>query len=347
MPSENTKYCNVAEQSAWGTPQNGTKSFEIRGDTFAQVFKPVEAGETTYYQQQGKLPHNWQQTLEKVTGEMDMVVYRAGQGLVWKNLLGAASTPAAVTSTTNGRYSRTYTTTADGSGTLLTAHIGRVRRTANNEAYESEQFTYDSLMCSGFELGVSADNPWTLKPGFVGRAETTGGAAVAQTYPTLTDAGFFSWQTTALSVGGSAFDVFNGCNIQANYNLNDAIKTLQNSSNILKPLRKGLPAITGTLSGGLYSTDVANDLYSKARSGEAVEIELECKIRPAGYVASPAVDHSLDILRVTLPTCRLLGNTPSGPPGSTTMIEMPFEVQWSGTGAMMSVYLQNGEQTDA
>ena len=345
MPGENSKYFELGEETTWATAVAGTRSFEIRNDDFAVVPAPERVGETTRYQQQGELAHNVTQVLEKVTGSVDMAFYRVGCELMLKNLLGGASTPAAVAGSTNARHGRTYTTTSDGDLTSLTGRVGRVRRTGDLETYESEVFTYAGLVISGFTIDVSAGNPWAFKPTFIGATETPGGAATSQTYPSLTDAGFFPASATSISVGGTTLDEFNGFSLTGDFKMLEH-PSLNAAQNILKPVRQGVPAITGQLSGGLYSSDVATALYDRFRSGEKVEIIAECKVRPAGYTTNPPDDHSLDILRVTLGECFLTGSTPSGPPGSATMIEVGFDVLWDGSGSMVEIYLQNSATTD-
>ena len=98
MPGVNSRYFALGEQSSYDTAVAATRSFEITNDSFVQVFSPEEVGETTRANQQGPLTHNWAQTLEKVEGSIEAAVYRHGQGLLLKNLLGAATTPTAVAS---------------------------------------------------------------------------------------------------------------------------------------------------------------------------------------------------------------------------------------------------------
>ena len=349
MPGVNSRYFGLGEQSTFDTAVAATRSFEITNDSFAQVFSPEEVGETTRANQQGPLTHNWAQTLEKVEGSIEAAVYRHGQGLLLKNLLGATSAITAVASTTNNRYTRTYTTNADGPTTSLTGRVGRSRRVSSFETEEIEEFVYTGLVVSGWTLQCERGNPWRMTVNFVGKSETPGGSATAQTYPTLTDSGFFQSSNTALSVAGTAVDEFSGFSITADYKLNDAIRTLNADSNIRKPLRQGYPEITISLSGGIYSSDVATELYGKLRSGERVSVEAECKQRPDGYVASPAADHSLDILRITCAQVALTGGNPSGAPGSPVMIDVEGQVQWSGglSDNMVAIVLQNSEQTDS
>ena len=347
MPGVNSRYFALGEQSSYDTAVAATRSFEITNDSFVQVFSPEEVGETTRANQQGPLTHNWAQTLEKVEGSIEAALYRHGQGLLLKNLLGAATTPTAVAGTTNSRYSRNFTTTADGPTTSLTGRVGRSRRVSNFETEEIEEFIYTGLVVSGWELACERGSPWRMTVNFVGKSETVGGAATAQTYPSLTDSGFFQSSNTSLSVAGTAVDEFSGITVTADYKLKDDIRALNADANIRKPLRQGYPEITVSLSGGIYSSDVATELYAKLRSGERVSVEATCKQRPSGYTASPAVDHSLDIFTLTIPNVALTGGNPTGAPGSPVMLDVEGMAQWGGTGSLVTIALQNSEQTDA
>ena len=349
MPGVNSKYFGLGEETAWGTAVAATRSFEIRNDDFVQVFSPEEVGETTYASQEGELPHNSAMTLEKVTGSIDAAFYRHGQGLLLKGLLGAATTPAAVTGSTNARHTRTYTTTPDGPTNSYTGRVGRSRRVSDLSSEEVEEFVYTGLVIGGWEIKAERGSPLSLMVNFVGKEETPGGAAVAQTYPALTDAGFFQSSNAGLSVAGVAVDEFSGLTITADYKLNDAKKTLNSDANIIRPIRQGIPEVSVSLSGGIYSSDVATDLYAKLRSGEGVAVSLTCKQRPAGYTANPPLDHSLDILTINLGNVFLTGGNPTGAPGSPVAIDLEGKAQWGGapTDHLVEIVLQNSETTDA
>ena len=347
--SANDRYASLGVETTAGTAVAATRSYEDTGDDWQVVPSPVEIGETTRAAQQAALAHNYQQTLEKVTGSINTGLYNSGVGLLLSNLLGAATAPAAVTSTTNNRFGRNYRSTAGGDTSSFTVRRGRSSRDANWEGESIEEFVYAGCVISGFELSVSSNSPWMLKVNFEGMTETPGGSAVAQLYPPI-GAGaslvrFFSWQNTSISVGGVALDKFGGFTLTGNYNLDAAIKPLNSSSNIKKPLRQGLPTLEGSLSAGVYSADAKTAVYDRFRSGEVVSLVAEAKMDPTAGITD---DHSRDIFRVTLAQVRFTGATPQGAPGSKTMIEGPFKVFWDGGASSYAVdlYLQNSERTD-
>ena len=348
--SANDRYASLGAETSYGTAVAATRSYEDTGDDWQVVASPVQVGETTRAAQQTDLAHNYQQTLEKVTGSLNTAVYNNGVGLLFANLLGEATTPAAVTSTSNNRYGRNYRSEAAGDTTSFTVRRGRSSRTANWESEAIEEFIYSGCVISGFELSVAANNPWMLKVNFEGQSETPGGSAVAQLYPPIgTGASlvrFFSWQNTSVSVGGATLDKFGGFTLTGNFNLDTAIKPLNSSSNIAKPLRQGLATLEGTLSAGVYSADVKTAVYDRFRSGELASIVVEAKMDPTSGITD---DHSRDIFRVTLAQCRFTGTTPSGAPGSKTMLEGPYKVFWDGssTSHAVDIYLQNAERTDS
>ena len=347
--SVNARYASLGAETTYGTAVAATRSFQDTGDDWTVVPSPVEIGETTLAAQQTDLAHNYQMTLEKVTGSINTGLYNNGVGLLLANLLGSATTPAAVPSSTNARFGRTYATSAEGDSTSFTVRRGRSSRQANWESETIEEFVYAGCVISEFELSVSANNPWMLSVTFVGQTEATGGAATAQLYPPFgtgaTLVAFFSWQNTSLSIGGVALDKFEGFTLTGSYNLDEAIKTLNSSANIQKPLRMGRPTFEGTLSGGTYSTDAKTAVYDRFRAGELTSIVAEAKRDPTTGVSA---DHSRDIFRVSLGQCRFTGTTPVSAPGSRTMIEGPFKVFWDGASASsaVSIYLQNAERTD-
>ena len=195
----NQRYSNVGIEANYGTAVAGTKSFEDKGDTFTLQVEPVMVDETTRASQQTDLEHNYQQVVIGADGDLDIAFYDNGMGLICANLLGEATTPAAVSGTTNGRFGRNYRSTGEGDPSSLTIRKGRIL-TSNDWSTESvEEFIYAGCVPTNFELSVNRGEPWNLRVGYDARTATRGGAAVAQTYHTVAQQ-FFNWSTTKLQI---------------------------------------------------------------------------------------------------------------------------------------------------
>ena len=339
----NQRYCNVGLESTYGTAVAGTKSYEDTGDDWVPVTSPVEIPETTRSGQQADLTHNYQQVVKGATGSINVAGYENGLGLLWANLLGYASAPTAVASTTNGRYGRTYRTTGEGSDASFTVRRGRILRSSTWGSESVEEWIYAGCRPTGFELSVSKDNPWMLKVNFDARTEERGGSAVAQTYHSVAQQ-FFNWTDTKIQINDVDVDEFEGFSLTGNFNLFTDKHPLAGSANKMEPKAMGRASYEGSLSGGTYTADLQSVLYDNFVNGTPVKLAAVAQKR-----STTAAD--ADILRVTLGSVRFTGNAPSSPPGQSegSVIEGPFKVFWPGasTDYAVEVYLQNGDSTDA
>lgn len=339
----NQRYVNVGLESVYGTAVAGTKSYEDTGDDWVPVTSPVEIPETTRSAQQADLTHNFQQVVKGGSGSLNVGFYDNGLGLLLSNLLGYASSPAAVSGTTNGRYGRTYRTTAEGDNSSFTVRRGRILRASDWASESIEEFIYAGCRPTDFELSVSKDNPWMLKVGFDVRSSERGGAAVAQVYHSVTQQ-FFNWTDTKIQINDTDIDEFEGFNLTGNFNLYTDKHPLASSANKVHPLRQGRAEFEGQLSGGTYTADLQTVIYDNFINGTPVKLAAIAQKR-----STTAAD--ADILRVTLDEVRFLGNAPSSPPGQAegSMIDAPFKVFWAGgaTDYAVEIYLQNGDSSDA
>ena len=100
----NQRYASVGIETVYATPVAGTKSYEDTGDTFALQTEPVMVADTTRVGQQADLDHNYRQVIIGAEGDINVPAYENGLGLLWANLLGVATAPAAVSGTSNGRF---------------------------------------------------------------------------------------------------------------------------------------------------------------------------------------------------------------------------------------------------
>ena len=339
----NQRYVNVGLESVYGTAVAGSKSFEDTGDDWVPVTSPVEIPETTRSGQQADLTHNYQQVVKGATGSLNVGLYDNGLGLLFANLLGYASAPAAVSGTTNGRYTRQYRTTGEGSDASFTVRRGRIVRAGTWASESVEEWIYAGCRPTDFELSVSKDNPWMLKVGFDARTEERGGAAVAQTYHSVAQQ-FFNWTDTKIQINDTDIDEFEGFSLSGNFNLFTDKHPLTGSANKMNPKAMGKASYEGSLTGGTYTADLQSVLYDNFVNGTPVKIDAVAQKRST--TASDA-----DIFRVTLAEARFTGNAPSSPPGQSegSMIEGPFKVFWGGgsTDYAVEITLQNGDSTDA
>ena len=348
----NQRYVGVGRETAYGTAVAATKSFEDTGDDWERQTSPVVIADTTRSAQQAALAHNYAQVVKGAQGSIVIGNYDNGMGLLWSNLLGAATTPTAVPSTTTGRYGRNYRSTSEGEDSSLTIRRGRIVRSTNWETETVEEWAYAGCRPTNFELAVSTDNPWLVTIGYDARTATRGGAAVAQTYHSVSQE-FFHWAHTKIQIAAynasgvlqawEDFDEFEGFTLTGNFNLKVDDHPMAGSANKIKPLRQGLPEYTGTLSGGKYTTDLQAAVVDRFVDGEV------CALRAVAQKNS-TTSTDANIFQVTLGRVRFTGSDPQSPPGQVgSMLDAPYMVFWGGgaTEYAVDIYLQNGDSTDA
>ena len=347
----NQRYVGVGREANYGTAVAATKSYEDTGDDWERQTSPVTIDDTTRSAQQAALAHNYAQVVKGAQGSVVVGGYDNGLGPLWSILLGTATTPTAVPSTTTGRYGRNYRSTAEGSGASVTIRRGRVVRSTNWESETVEEWVYAGCVPTNFELAVSTDNPWMLTIGFDARTATRGGAAVAQTYHTVSQE-FFHWAHTKLQIAAynasgvlqayEDFDEFGGFTLAGNLNLKTDDHPMSGSANKVKPVRQGLAEYSGTLSGGIYSTDLQTAVVDRFVDGEV------CALRAVAQKNSTTA-HDANILQVTLGRVRFTGSDPQSPPGSRgSSLDAPYMAFWGGgaTESAVDIYVQNGDSTD-
>ena len=339
-------YCSVVQETNYGTAaaSGSARSIEDKGDDWKVQTSPVDVGDTQRADQQTDLAHNYAEVIVGAEGSTETAFYDKGMGLLVKGLLGDASAPTAVPSTTNGRYGRNYRTAGIRDNPSMTIRRGRPRRLTAG-GYGLEEFVYAGCVAKSFELSVKKNDPWMLKIEWDAQTETAGGAATTQTYADPTT--MFHWANTSILVNGQAVD-FEEFDLSGDFNVVTDDNPLSGSANKLKPEPQGRAMYSGNLNVGRYSEAHATNVYERFKSSALTSVVVECKKRPANYTASPAVDHSLDILRVTLSAVRFTGSTPQSPPNSLPQITNPFKVFWDGqaTSYAVDMYLQNGDATD-
>ena len=340
MPGPTSRYCGIGEETAYGTAVAATRSFEDTGDDWTLDNQPVEQRDTTRVGAQALLEHNRRWARRGASGSINVPLYDRGLGLLFANLIGTATTPTAVPSTTTARFGRNYRSSAQGDGSSFTVRRGRSVRTAATHAEGIEEFVYAGCVPVSANLSCASGEKWMLAVSFDAQSEETGGSAVTQAYATAQQ--FFDWRDTRVLIDDTEVPWFGNFSLDMAFNLDTAIHTFSGTSNKQKPNRVGVPTYTGTLDSPVYTDTLKTALYDKFRAGDTVKIEVV-----AQKASSSAAD--ADILRITLAKAQWSGSTPQGAPGSNTAITGGFEVLHSGlsTDYAVDIYLQNLDSTDA
>ena len=348
----NQRYVSVGRETTYATAVAGTKSYEDTADDWELQTTPVIITDTTRAAQQAPLAHNYAQVVKGAQGSLITGLYDNGLGLLLANLLGTATAPTAVPSTSTGRFGRNYRTTSEGDDSSFTVRRGRIVRSTDWSTESVEEWAYAGCRPTNFQLEVSTDNPWMLTIGFDANTGVRGGAAVAQTYHSVSQE-FFHWAHTKIQIAAynasgvlqayEDFDEFDGFTLTGNFNLKVDDHPLAGSANKVNPKRIGLPEYTGTLSGGKYTTDLQTAVVDRFRSGDV------CALRAVAQKNSTTAADA-NIFQATLARVRFTGSDPQSPPGQVgSMLEAPFSVFWGG-GAndyAIDLYLQNGDSTDS
>ena len=348
----NQRYVGVGQESVWGTAVAATKSFEDTADDWEAQTSPVMIEQTTRSAQQAALAHNYAQVVKGASGSINMGLYDNGVGLLHTNLWGTSTSPSPVDLTTTGRYGRNYRSSPEGPLTSLTIRRGRIVAATNWASETVEEWAYNGCRAATAELTVSTDNPWMFNIGFDAREGQRGGSAVAQTYHTVAQE-FFHWAHTKIQIAAynasgvlqafEDFDEFDSFTFNADFGLKVDDHPLSGSANKIFQRREGLPAYTGSLSGGRYSSDVQTAVVDRFRNGEV------CALRAVAQKNSTTAADA-NIFQLTLGRVRFTGSDPQSPPGTAgSTLDAPFTVFWGGgvNEFAVDIYLQNGDSTDS
>ena len=310
-----TRLCTGVE-TTYGTPVTCDRFFEFESESLErqnEIIRSSSLGSGSLHLRRGSRSVV---AARHVQGDITMEVVTNGMGRHFRNLMGGTPTIAQQAATT--AYLQTHTL---GSLTGKSLTIQKQLRDESDTVVGT--FTNHGCKYTSGEFSIDKKGKLMLSVSVDGEDVDTTTAAAA---PSLTATKTFHYRQGALTIGGSAAALVQSASVKVDRNMDTDRFHLGNSGVKAEPLVNDFPDITGSLSAEFASLTYYN-LFADDTPAALV-------LTFTGDVISGAYNEKLTI---TLPEIRLTGETPKvGGPG-LILVDHPFEAQWDGSAADMTL----------
>lgn len=298
----------VGRETTYGTPAPLTRGYEGKADSFK---REQEALESTGFRAGLQTVHTDRRRVINMggAGGLEVDVLSSGMGL----LLEAAFGTANVVGTSDGvggtvaPYTHSFETASEGPATSLTVQVQRPSAEGG-----VTPFTHHGAVCTSLSLGHEVGGLFSATFEFDFEDVDTATAAGVPTYP---DGALpFSWDQATVLVNGVAVDARS-----FEFTMDNALKTdrryLRGSALKKRPVRGGLPEMTGTLTTDFEGTA----LYDLWTAGDIFTVQAQWTL-DAGHTVT-----------LDLAACQFDGESPEASMDDLTVHTAPFKVLWNGT----------------
>lgn len=253
-------------------------------------------------------------------GNIEMEVVKNGMGRILGNLLGG--TPTIVQQGGTPAYLQTFTMGST-SGKSLT--IQKQKRDESDTVVSNFTFEGSKFVAGEFKI----DKKGKLMLGLTVDAEDVNTSTPAA-IPSLAPTSVFHYQQGGLTVGGVAASSVESCSVKLDRKLDVDRFFLGNAGVKAEPIVNDFPDVTGVLVAE-FAASTYYDLFA-ADTGVALVLTF------TGAVISGIYNEKLQI---TVPEVHFTGETPKTSGPGLIKVNMPFEGQWDGASADMTVLYQS------
>lgn len=331
------QYVAIAQEDTYGTLQADDQEYrgvEATGDGFQQAVIFVEGG--------GYRPGKSTQLAarrRKVdrggTGSLEFAILSEGVTDVLGSVIGKKKAP---TTAASGVYTTKLEADANGPDRGYSILVGRSKA----EDGSIEQFQYLGCVPTGFEVSIEEGGKLMLRVDYDFREEKKSGAIAASgtdTFPVYPGTAaikpqLYIFEDCELKIGGTVVDTFKSFSISGDLAMDTERYFVQESALKKQPIRKGVPAFTGTMSGEFY--DLAE--YDRFVDGAPVKIELEAE----GDSNISATVGSPPSFKVTAYAAQYGGSTPQMSEDSVGTIECPFTCLMDADNKTLEIEIKGG-----
>lgn len=253
-----------------------------------------------------------------VEGSIDMEVVSNGMGRLIRNLLGG--TPTIAQQAATPAYLQTHTL-----GSQLGKSLTIQKQLRDESDVVVAAFTYHGCKFTSGEFKIDKKGKLMLSLAVDGEDVDTVTAAAA---PSLTATKVFHYRQGTLTIGGVAAAQVQTASVKVDRKMDTDRFHLGNLGIKAEPLVNDFPDITGNLSAEFAALTYYNLFANDTPAALVLEF--------TGDVISGIYNEKLTI---TIPEIRLTGETPKvGGPG-LVLVNHPWEAQWDGASANMTLGL--------
>lgn len=314
-----TRLCSGVE-TTYGTPVTPDRFLEFESETLErknQIIRSNALGSGSLHLRRGSRSVITGRSGE---GTIAMEVVKNGMGRLLRNLIGGTPTIAQQGGT--AAYLQTHTM---GTVTGQSLTVQKQKRDSSDTVVSS--FTFEGCKYTAGEFKI--DKKGKLMVTVTVDAEDVNTSTPAAT-PSLTPTTVFHYQQGGLTVGGVPASAVESCSIKFDRKLDTDRFFLGNSGVKAEPTVNDFPAITGAL----VAEFAASTYYDLFAADTGVPLVLTF----TGGVISGTYH---EMIQITVPEVHFTGETPkTGGPG-LIKVNMPFEGQWDGSSADLTVLYQS------
>ena len=331
------QYVAIAQEDTYGTLQADSQEYrgiEASGDSFQQDVIFVEgggfrAGKST------QLANRRRKVARGGTGSLEFAVLSEGVTDVLGSVIGKKKAPTAAAS---GVYTTKLAADANGPDRGYSVLVGR----AKAEDGSIEQFQYLGCVPTGFEISVEEGGKLMLRVDYDVREEKKGGSIAAtgtNKFPVYPETAaikpqVYIFEDCELKIAGDVVSTFKSFSISGDLAMDTERYFVQESALKKQPIRKGVPAFTGTMSGEFF--DLAE--YDRFVDGTPVKIEMKAE----GNANISGTVSSMPSFTVTIYAAQYEGSTPVMSEDSVGTIECPFTCLMDSENKTLEIEIKGG-----
>ena len=305
----------VGIESSYGSPETSTvRSYEAKAATFTRDVEYIDS--YGFRRDQQTLRSDRADTISLgATGSIEFDVLNKGAGLLLQHVLGTTSGPTQNGSST--AYKSTFSTDDTGPTGSYTIQVSRV-----DSGGTLRPFTYEGCVATGFNLIQELGSNLSMTIDFDAENEQTSTGEATPAYPS--SAVPFNYTGSVISIDGSATSNFTSFSLDGDLGMKTDRRFLKGSATKSQPKRTSVPSYTGTISAEFANlTD-----YNRFVNGTTFRINAAWN---GAEIESP---WNYEFV-VSIPVAKFTGSTPVSSLDDLTLIEQPFVVLDSGSGACL------------
>lgn len=304
----------IGEESTYGTPATLTRGYEAKADGWKRLQEPLESvgmrGGIETMRSDRRIQINM-----GGEGEIEFDIQKNGLGLLLQAMLGSSTGPTQEAAT--AAYKTTATT---GTTTTPISYTVQIQRIANDLTTQSH--THHGAVIKSWGITQDVGGLLMAKIGFDSEDvdNTTGDGTPA--YPTTTQ---FHWGQCVVELDSVATDAMS-FSVQEDLALKTDRRFLRGDVLKKKPLRAGMPSITGSVQVE-YTDDTQYDDWV---AGNIIPI---IATWTGAVIEAPYNEE----LKITMAACQYSGDSPQASLSDVATIDLPFTVLDNGTDPAVQI----------
>ena len=308
----------VGIEGSFNTAETSTvRSYEAKADTFQ---RDVEYLQSVGFRRDLQTVRSDRDDTVSLgaSGSIECDILNKGQGLLLQHVLGTTSGPTQNGSTT--AYKSTFSTDDTGPTGSYTIQMSRV-----DSGGTLRPFTYEGCVATGFNISQELGANLSMSINFDAENEQTSTGEATPSYPSSADP--FNYTQSVIAIDGSAASNFTSFSLDGDLGMKTDRRFLAGSATKAQPKRTSVPSYTGTISAEFANlTD-----YERFTGGTTFSIN-------ASWVGATIESPWAYEFVVSIPMAKFTGSTPVSSLDDLTVIDQPFTILDSGSGACLTFF---------